>query len=187
MPKTKLESSFSSRRLATRVLEVVFGRWVLIHFFFAFCRTCRGSTITFQCFWLFFEIKDIFLTVVDEIGAFYSLKNFLLFYSHGVSWNHDRWKSNVSKHLLLIFMFIWSQTEYCRKSDVLQRSRELGFRLRCKLWLGLVLAGTSKLMCLRACVLGKTGLQNHSKMQAVSRGLFKVLLKVYERRTNSYQ
>ena len=136
--------------------------------FFAFCRTCRGSTITFQCFWWFFEIKDIFLTVVDEIGAFYSLKNFLLFYSHGVSWNHDRWKSNVSKHLLLIFMFIWSQTEYCRKRDVLQRSLELGFRLLCKLWLGLVLAGTSKLMCLRACVLGKTGLQNHSKMQWVA-------------------
>ena len=84
-------------------------------------------------------------------------------------------------------MFIWSQTEYCRKSDVLQRSLELGFRLLCKLWLGLVLADTSKLICLRACVLGKTGLQNHSKMQAVSRGLFKVLLKVYERRTNSYQ
>ena len=55
------------------------------------------------------------------------------------------------------------------------------------LWLGLVLAGTSKLMCLCACVLGKTGLQNHSKMQAVSRGVLKVLLKVYERRTNSYQ
>ena len=48
---------------------------------------------------------------------------------------------------------------------------------------GLVLAGTSKLMCLRACVLGKTGLQNHSKMQAVSRRVFKVLLNVYERRT----
>ena len=33
MRKTKLESSFSSGRLATRVSEVVFGRWVFIHFF----------------------------------------------------------------------------------------------------------------------------------------------------------
>ena len=33
---------------------------------------------------------------------------------------------------------------------------------------GLVLAGTSKLMCLRASVLGKNGLQNHSKMQWVA-------------------
>ena len=68
MRKTKLESSFRSGRLATRVSEVVFGRWVFIHFF-AFCRTCRGSTITFQYFWWFFEIKDIFLIVVDEIAA----------------------------------------------------------------------------------------------------------------------
>ena len=60
-------------------------------------------------------------------------------------------------------------------------------RLQKLLWLGLVLAGTSKLKCLRACVLGKTGQQNHSKMQAFSRGEFKVLLKVYERWTNSYQ
>ena len=63
-----------------------------------------------------------------------------------------------------------------RKSDVLQRSK-LGFRLRCKFWLGLVLAGTSKLMCLCARVLGKTGLQNHSKIQAVSRGVFKSAVK----------
>ena len=33
MRKTKLESSFRSGRLATRVSEVVFGRWVFIHFF----------------------------------------------------------------------------------------------------------------------------------------------------------
>ena len=35
-----------------------------------------------------FSVSDDFLKakiVVDEIGAFYSLKNFLLFYSHGVS------------------------------------------------------------------------------------------------------
>ena len=64
-----------------------------------------------------------------------------------------------------------------RKSDVLQRSRKLGFRLRCKFWLGLVLACTSKLMCLCARVLGKTGRQNHSKIQAVSRGVFKSAVK----------
>ena len=64
-----------------------------------------------------------------------------------------------------------------RKSDVLQRSGKLGFRLRCKFWLGLVLAGTSKPMCLCARVLGKTGLQNHSKIQAVSRGVFKSAVK----------
>ena len=33
MQKTKFESSFSGGRLATRVSEVVFGRWVFIHFF----------------------------------------------------------------------------------------------------------------------------------------------------------
>ena len=112
MWKTKLESLFSSRRLTTCVSEVVFSRWVVIHFF-VFCWTCRGRRITFQCFWGFLEVSW-------RNWSFYLLKNFLLFYSHSVSWNHESWKNNESKHLLLSFMFIWPQTEYCRISDVLQ-------------------------------------------------------------------
>ena len=117
MRKTKLESSFSSRRLATRVSEVVFGRWVFIHFF-----CLLSHAVEAQSHFSVFE-DFLILIVVDEIGAFYSLNNFLLFYSHGVSWNHDRWKNNVSKHFLLRFMFIWSETDSIQKKTVMSSNK----------------------------------------------------------------
>ena len=60
------------------------------------------------------------LKSVDEIEAFYLLKNFSSFIVIVSPEITKAKKNNVSKHLLLSFMFIWSQTEYCGISDVLQ-------------------------------------------------------------------
>ena len=53
-----------------------------------------------------FEIKYIFLIVVDEIGAFYTLKNFSSFIVMASPEITTADKNNVSKHLLLSFIFI---------------------------------------------------------------------------------
>ena len=113
MWKTKLESLFSSRRLATCVSEVVFGRWVVIHFFCLLLNMpWKKNHIP-----VFLRIPWSQLTKLKLFTYWRTFSSFIVIVSPEIM---KAKKNNVSKHLLLSFMFIWSQTEYCRISDVLQ-------------------------------------------------------------------